>query len=220
MQGHAARDNRSDHQTAHVKHPVQGVPETTIMQEEDIRDHGRLNRLRRSSSNAIEYASAHERAVSHRLGPPDRRRKADDLREDVHGPATEGRADRYPDEVTESEDQDSHACELHNSRQARVEILHVIRKHRRESQRPESLREGDECGSSDAAGLPERRPVQWIIRIRRRLWDQNSRATFDEVVGANICHDLRARENLSVELLLQSVELLCRCQYESTWMLW
>jgi hypothetical protein len=37
------------------------------------------------------------------------------------------------------------------------------------------------------------------------------------VVRADVCHDLRARENLSVELLLQPVELLLSCQYESAW---
>lgn len=79
MQSHSSRDDRPHHQAAHVEHPVQRVPETTIMQEENISNNRRLDRLRRSSSNAIEYACTHERAVRHRLCSPDRGRKANDL---------------------------------------------------------------------------------------------------------------------------------------------
>lgn len=90
--------------------------------------------------------------------------------------------------------------------------MHVVWEHGRESQRPEALRETDRRGCSDTAGLPERRPVERIILIRRRLWDKNPRAAFDKVVRSDICHDLRTREDLGVELLLQAVELLLLCQ--------
>jgi len=144
------------------------------MQEEDISNNRRLNRLRRSSSDSIEYTGAHERAVSHCLCSPDRGSKADDLREDVHWSATEGRADGHPDEVAKSQHQDSHARELNNIRKPRVEVFHVVREHGRESQRSETLRETDGRGCSDAACLPQGRPVQWIVLVRRRLWDQDS----------------------------------------------
>ena len=94
--------------------------------------------------------------------------------------------------------------------------MHVIREHGRESQRAEALRESDERRCRDTASLPERRPVQRIVLVGGRLGDQDSRATFDKVVRTDVCHDLRTRENLSVELLLQAVELLLSCQREST----
>lgn len=215
VQCHRSRDDGSHHQAAHVEHPVERVPKATIMQEVDISNDRRLNRLRRSSSDAIEHTSAHEGAVSHRLRSPDRRRKANNLRKDIHRPPTERRADGHPDEVAKPKHQDSHARELDNSRKARVEIVHVVREHGRESQRAEALRESDERGRGDTASLPERRPVQRIVLVGGRLWNQDSRAAFDEVVRADVCHDLCARENLSVELLLQSVELLLPCQHES-----
>lgn len=44
-------------------------------------------------------------------------------------------------------------------------------------------------------------------------------AAFDEVVAADIGHDLRARKNLGVELLLNLAELLQDCQQVAQWSL-
>ncbi len=44
---------------------------------------------------------------------------------------------------------------------------------------------------------------QRIMRIGRGLWHKHLRATFDEVHGANISHDLGTGVDLGVKLLLE-----------------
>lgn len=44
--------------------------------------------------------------------------------------------------------------------------------------------------------------------VRGRLWNQDVGAAFDEVVAADIGHDLCARKDLGVDLPLDLAELL------------
>lgn len=89
MQRHGTGDDRTDHQTAHVEDPVERVPETTVMQEEDVRNDSRLDGLCWASANAVEHTCAHEAVVVFGNGAPDGRDQADDLRGDVHWSSTE-----------------------------------------------------------------------------------------------------------------------------------
>jgi hypothetical protein len=171
VQSHRAGDNRTDHQASHVEDPVQCVPKATVMQKENVRNHCWLDSLCWTGTEAIENACAHERAICHCPRSPDGRRKAYQLGEDIHWPAPEGRANRYPDEVAEAKDQDGNTCELHHVRKIGVECGDQVGKHWSQSQRSHTLREGDTCRSSDAAGFPEWRPVQRIVRVGGRLWD-------------------------------------------------
>jgi hypothetical protein len=52
------------------------------------------------------------------------------------------------------------------------------------------------------------RAYQRIVRVSRWLWHQDMRAAFDEVVAADVCHDLGSWQNLRMELFLDGVELL------------
>lgn len=47
------------------------------------------------------------------------------------------------------------------------------------------------------------------MRVVGRLRHQNTGIALDEVVTANICHDLGAGQNLDMELLLDLMNLLC-----------
>ena len=63
-----------------------------------------------------------------------------------------------PDEVGETQNENADTCELDDVCQIRVEGHDVVAKHGRESEGPETLREGHGRRRSDGACLPERRP--------------------------------------------------------------
>nr|POE63107.1 hypothetical protein CFP56_04010 [Quercus suber] len=156
--------------------------------------------------------------------PTYRRTEADEIGEYQDGTAPEGgtqwdpvlvslsHATRshldLPDEIAEAKNENGDSSKLDHIVQITVEVLDVIRKHGGEGKRPQPLDEGNTAGGGDAQGFPHRTPVEWIMRIRRRLRHQDMRATFDEMVRADVGHDLGARQDFHVELLLDLVELL------------
>lgn len=100
--------------------------------------------------------------------------------------------------------------------------FHEITKHGWESQRTESLGEGDCCGHGHGCELPFLTPVldgcqrlmilgsgrfntnQRIMRVRRWLWDQHlSVTTLDEMDRADISHDFGTGVDLGVEFFLE-----------------
>lgn len=66
------------------------------MQEEDVRDNGRLHCFRRPGSDAVDNACAHEAAVRLGLGAPDGGRKTDESGEEEDWTAAERCADGNP----------------------------------------------------------------------------------------------------------------------------
>lgn len=54
MSRHGTRDDGSYHERTHVHNPVQCVPLSTVVQEENIGNDCRLDRLCRTSANAVQ----------------------------------------------------------------------------------------------------------------------------------------------------------------------
>ena len=51
--GHGSGNDWTDHEGAHVPDPVEGVPETTIMEEENVCDNGWLDTFSRTGTNTV-----------------------------------------------------------------------------------------------------------------------------------------------------------------------
>lgn len=72
----------------------------------------------------------------------------------------------------------------------------------------------DKCGTgsgSNAEKLPLPRPVEGVVRVGRRLWNEDTCVTsaiLDEMVRSDIRHDFSTRQDLGVELGLELVKLL------------
>lgn len=114
-----------------------------------------------------------------------------------------------PDEVAKSKNQDTNTSKLHSTSEIGIEVVDVCRKHGGESQWSETLCEGHHCGRSDACDLPHVAPVQWVIGVVTGLRDKHlAMGAFDKVMRPNISHDLRPREDLGVQLLLDLPTLL------------
>jgi len=52
--GHGSGDDWTDHEGAHVPNPVKGVPETTVVKEENVGDNGWLDGFGRACTNTVE----------------------------------------------------------------------------------------------------------------------------------------------------------------------
>lgn len=113
-----------------------------------------------------------------------------------------------PDEITEPKHEDSDTSKLDSLCKRATELGHVDWKSRGKRQRTETLDEGNRCGCRNGHGLPFRRPVERVVRIVRRLGDQDTGPAFDEVMRSDIRHDLGTGQDLGMELLLELVELL------------
>lgn len=120
------------------------------MQEEDVSNDGRFNAFGWSGPYSVKYASAHKAAVGGGLCTPDRRSQANDLREYVSRPTPERCRNRNPDEVAKAKDEDSNTSKSYHISKLGVEFLDVIREHRREGKRTESLGKRNGAGGSDA----------------------------------------------------------------------
>ena len=174
MNGHWARDDRTDHEGAHVYDPVESVPFATIVEEEDICDDCRLNGFRRTGAEAIESASSHETTVGLCSSSPDTRNKIDDLGGQIDRASTERGAEWNPEEIAETENEDGDASELDSFGEGAVELFDVVFEHRRQRQWAKPLGEGDHARCSDGSDLPPEAPVQRIILVVRGLGDQYS----------------------------------------------
>jgi hypothetical protein len=106
-------------------------------------------------------------------------------------------------------------CESTYIGQVGIKSLDIARKHRRQRKRSESLGKGDERRGSDARSLPPPTPIQRVVGIIGGLRDEDLRATFDEMMMSDICHNLRAGEDLDMELLLYLMDLLLSSQRNS-----
>jgi transposase len=118
--------------------------------------------------------------------------------------------ERYPpDEVAEPKHQNTHTSELHRIRETALETLHQRRKHGCQSQRAHSLRKRRHGRSRYAGAFPKRVPVQRVVRVVAWLWNEYRFAgALDEMMCADIRHDLCAWQDLRVELLLDLADLL------------
>jgi hypothetical protein len=94
-----------------------------------------------------------------------------------------GARGRSPDKVTKTEDENAYTSKLDGTSQVGIEIFDEGRKHWRQSQWTESLRERCHGCCRDARRLPLAAPVERIIRIIARLGHQNlAMSAFDEVM--------------------------------------
>lgn len=70
-----------------------------------------------------------------------------------------------PEEIAESEHQDTHTGELNNTSEVRVERFHQLRKHRSQSQRSYTLTERGGRRNGHGAHFPEAVPVLLILSV-------------------------------------------------------
>ena len=120
-----------------------------------------------------------------------------------------------PDEVTETENQDSHTGKLDSARESAIESDYVVSEHRCEREWTKTLHESCKTGRNERRYLPLRRPIERIVLVGRGLRDEHSvrfAATLDEVMGPNIGHKLGAWKNLGIELPLDRMEHLASGQ--------
>lgn len=117
-----------------------------------------------------------------------------------------------PEKVTKSQDQDSNARELNDILKGTIISTNQIRKHRRKSKRRKTLRERHGRNAKDGRELPKGRPVEGIVRILRWLGDEDLIGLFgsDVVFFANVCHDLRSREDFDVKFILDGFACLLK----------
>lgn len=66
---------------------------------------------------------------------------------------------RAPEEITKPKHQNTHARQLHHSREITIKRLHEVRKHGRESEGPETLDKRHGGGEGNGAELPVSIPV-------------------------------------------------------------
>lgn len=88
--------------------PVQSIPRSSIVQEENIGNHSRLNCLSRSSPDSVQNTSTHETAIGLCSSSPDGGGNVDELGENVGRSTSERSADWDPDEIGETQDQNGH----------------------------------------------------------------------------------------------------------------
>lgn len=70
-----------------------------------------------------------------------------------------------PDEVAETQHEDTDSRELDHIVQVRIEFFDVIAKHGRQRQWPKALCESDHGRRCDAEHLPPLAPIQGIVRV-------------------------------------------------------
>ena len=115
-----------------------------------------------------------------------------------------------PNEVAEPQHQDAYSSKLNRTGQISVKGFDKRRKHGCEGKRTETLSECGHRGRSDTSYLPPERPVERIVWVVARLRHKDfAMHTFDEMMATNVCHNLRARKKLHVELSLELSPLLC-----------
>lgn len=90
--GHGAVDDWSNHEGAHVCSPVDCIPESTIVQEKDVGNDGRLDGFCRAGTDTVEDTRTHEAVVATGLCSPYHGCQADELRGDVDKAAAKGGA--------------------------------------------------------------------------------------------------------------------------------
>jgi hypothetical protein len=114
-----------------------------------------------------------------------------------------------PNKITKPQHQNTHTSELHRIRQTTAKRFHQRRKRRRQRQRPKPLCKRHHARAHNTRKLPRRAPVERIVRRVRGLRDEDSAVSpLDEVVRADVCHDLGAWQDLRVELCLDLAEFL------------
>ena len=113
------------------------------MEEKNVGNDRRLDRLCRASTDSVEHRCAHETAVGLCSRSPDARAEDDQLRHDVYRPPAKGGTDGYPDKVAETQNQNANGGELHNVRESAVEVLDKVGKQRRNRERTEALDKSD-----------------------------------------------------------------------------
>lgn len=174
------------------------------------------------------HTGSHEDAVGGCFGANDVACEADHLGGDIYRSTAERRRDGcpttvsytpsllstpcLPEKVTKSQDQDSNARELNNILKGTIISTNQIRKHRRKSQRRKTLRERHGGNAKNGRELPERRPVEGIVRILGWLRNEDLIGLFgsDVVFFANVCHDLRSREDFDVKFILDGFSCLLK----------
>jgi hypothetical protein len=100
-----------------------------------------------------------------------------------------------PDKITESQNQNADASELHGLCESTMEVSDVEWKLRSKCKGAKPLREGYQARCRDCRDLPPDGPVQGIRRIIAWLGNKDVvRVTaLDEMVGPYVSHDLCAR---------------------------
>ena len=103
-----------------------------------------------------------------------------------------------------------------------VEILDVHGKLRGNSQWTETQHEREKIGNRDDYEFTFSSPVERVMRIVRRLRDQDRAfisGLFDEMMGSEVSHDFRPGENLDMQLLLELMNLPLIMDIQNTWLL-
>lgn len=174
------------------------------------------------------HTCSHENAVGGCFGSNDVACEADHLGGDIYRSAAERGRDGcpitvsykhsflsipcLPEKVTKSQDQDSNTRELNDILKGTVISTNQIRKHRRKSKRRKTLRKRHGRNAKDGRELPERRPVEGIVRILGWLGNEDLIRLFgaDVVFFANVGHDLRSREDFDVKFILDGFACLLK----------
>lgn len=103
-----------------------------------------------------------------------------------------------------------------------IENLDVDGKLGGNSQRTETQHEREEIRDRDNYEFTFATPVEGIVRIVRRLGNQDGAFTsglFDEMMGSEIGHDFRPGKNFDMQLLLELMDLPRIMDIQNTWLL-
>lgn len=122
-----------------------------------------------------------------------------------------GEGAAVPDEIAETENQNTDTSELDGLRQRAVEISHVVLELRRQREGAESLNKGNIGSDGNSRRFPPEGPIEWVVLVICRLWNQNTVvrvSRFNEMMGSNISHNLCTGEDFNLKLLLYLVEVL------------
>ena len=109
------------------------------MQERNIRDQNRPQRLPRRRTDTTKHSRAKERIVRRRFSTPYTRSSSDQHGDNSDRPPAKPPRKRNPNEVRKTEHENGDADEVDNLGESRVEIFHVVRDLGGQGQRAEGV---------------------------------------------------------------------------------
>jgi hypothetical protein len=113
-----------------------------------------------------------------------------------------------PQEIAKAQNQNADSSKLNSLGKGTMKRFNIIAKHGRQSKRSEPLCEAHHAACCDCRPFPPDTPVERVMRIVRRLGNEDRFTSLDKVMSSDVSHDLSPGEDFDMKLLLYLVELL------------